>query len=182
MHYTRAGSGDILGINAPQAQFAAVTQIKPTTTNQCSTPLPAQIIATGSTTPSCYATASQGFPSGLVTAFNPATDNITWVPKNTPDSYVENYFLSVQQQLAKNSLLDIAYVGNHGLNLQGFLNGNQKNPGERICAAVYGVAERHYRGAQRVLLELQRAAGAVRAALRGGADAAELVHMGALAG
>ena len=128
VHYTRAGSGDILGINAPQAQFAVVTQIKPTTTNQCSTPLPAQIIATGTTTPSCYATASQGFPSGLVTAFNPATDNITWVPKNTPDSYVENYFLSVQQQLAKNSLLDIAYVGNHGLHLQGFLNGNQKNP------------------------------------------------------
>ncbi len=128
VHYTRAGSGDILAINAPQAQFAVVTQIKPTTTNQCATPLPAQIIATGSTTPSCFATASQGFPSGLVTAFNPATDNITWVPKNTPDSYVENYFLSVQRQLAKNSLVDIAYVGNHGLHLQGFMNGNQKNP------------------------------------------------------
>ncbi len=128
VHYTRAGSGDILAINAPQAQFAVVTQIKPTTTNQCSTPLPAQIIATGSTTPSCFATASQGFPSGLVTAFNPATDNITWVPKDTPDSYVESYFLSIQQQLAKNSLVDIAYVGNHGLHLQGFMNGNQKNP------------------------------------------------------
>jgi hypothetical protein len=30
--------------------------------------------------------------------------------------------------LSKNTLLDIAYVGNHGLKLQGFLNGNQKNP------------------------------------------------------
>ncbi|HEY1730449.1 MAG TPA: TonB-dependent receptor, partial [Terriglobales bacterium] len=128
VHYTRAGSGDILGINAPQAQFAAVTQIAPKTTNQCASPLPAQIIAVGTSTPSCYATASQGFPSGLVTTFNPATDNITWVPKNTRDSYVESYFLSVQQQLAKNTLLDIAYVGNHGLKLQGFLNGNQKNP------------------------------------------------------
>lgn len=128
VHYTRAGSGDILAINAPQAQFAVVTQIKPTPTDQCSTPLPAQIIATGSTTPSCYAASSQGFPSGLVTSFNPATDNITWVPKNTPDSYVENYFLSVERQLARNTLLDVAYVGNHGLHLQGFLNGNQKNP------------------------------------------------------
>ena len=62
VHYTRAGSGDITGINAPQAQFAAVTQITPSPTNQCSTPLPAQIIAVGSTTPSCYATADQGFP------------------------------------------------------------------------------------------------------------------------
>jgi hypothetical protein len=128
VHYTRAGSGDILAINAPQAQFASVVQITPKTTNQCSTPLPAQIIAIGTTTPSCYATSSQGFPTGLVTTFNPATDNITWIPKDTKDSYVESYFLGVQRQLAKNSLLDIAYVGNRGLHLQGFLNGNQKNP------------------------------------------------------
>jgi hypothetical protein len=127
VHYTRAGSGDILGINAPQAQFASVTQIAPTPADHCS-PLPAQIIATGKTTPSCYATVDQGFPTALVTSFNPATDNITWVPKNTRDSYVESYFLSVQQQLAKNTLLDVAYVGNHGLKLQGFVNGNQKNP------------------------------------------------------
>ena len=128
VHYTRAGSGDILGINAPQAQFAVVSQIKPSATNHCSTPLPSQIIPTGSTTPGCYVTADQGFPSGLVTSFNPATDNITWVPKDTRDSYVENYFFDIQQQLAKNTLLDLAYVGNHGLKLQGFLNGNQKNP------------------------------------------------------
>ena len=61
-----------------------------------------RLFAVGSTTPSCFATSDQGFPSGLVTTFNPATDNITWVPKNTPDSYVESYFLSVQHQLAKN--------------------------------------------------------------------------------
>jgi hypothetical protein len=127
-HYTRAGSGDILGINAPQAQFAAVSQIVPNLTDHCGSPLPAQIIAVGTTTPSCYATADQGYPSGLVTSFNPATDNITWVPKNTKDSYVESYFLDVQRTLIKNSILDIAYVGNHGLKLQGFLNGNQKNP------------------------------------------------------
>jgi hypothetical protein len=126
-HYTRAGSGDILAINAPQAQFASVTQPSPTTTNHCN-PLPAEIIAVGATTPSCFATSDQGFPSGLVTTFNPSTDNITYVPKNTKDSYVESYFLSVQRQLAKNALIDIAYVGNHGLKLQGFLNANQKNP------------------------------------------------------
>ncbi len=119
VHYTRAGSGDILAINAPQALFVSVPQSKPTPTNQC----PA-----GSPQTSCYVTADQGFPSTLVTTFNPATDNITWVPKNTRDSYVESYFLSVQQQLAKNTILDVAYVGNHGLKLQGFLNGNQKNP------------------------------------------------------
>jgi hypothetical protein len=128
VHYTRAGSGDILGINAPQAQFANVNQITPTTTNHCSNPLPAQIIPIGGTTPSCFATSDQGYPSGLVTSFNPATDNITYIPKNTKDSYVESYFFSIQRSLAKNILLDVAYVGNHGVKLQGFLNANQKNP------------------------------------------------------
>lgn len=127
VHYFRAGSGNILGINAPQAQFATVPQIAPNTANHCN-PLPAQIIATNGTTPSCFATFDQGFPSALVTTFNKATDNVTWVPRGTRDSYVESYFLSVQQQLKKNIVLDVAYVGNHGLKLQGFLNGNQKNP------------------------------------------------------
>ena len=127
VHYTRAGSGDILAINAPQAQFAAVSQITPTTANHCTNPLPAQIVPVNSTTESCYVTAEQGFPSALATSFNPATDNITWIPRHTRDSYVESYFLAVQKSLFKNTLVDIAYVGNHGLKLQQFLNGNQRN-------------------------------------------------------
>ncbi|WP_158944587.1 TonB-dependent receptor domain-containing protein [Granulicella sp. S190] len=119
VHYTRAGSGDILAINAPQAQFVSVTQKTPSTTNHC--PI-------GQAASNCYVTADEGFPTGIATTFNKATDNITYVPKNTRDSYVQSYFLSVQQELAKNTLLDIAYVGNHGSKLQGFLNGNQINP------------------------------------------------------
>jgi outer membrane receptor protein involved in Fe transport len=109
VHYTRAGSGDILAINAPNALFVSVTQ-------------PSTATAAG------YRTVDQGYPVGLATNFNPGTDNITYVPKNTEDSYVESYFISVQKSLAKNTLLDIAYVGNHGLKLQGFDNANQGNP------------------------------------------------------
>ncbi|MBE7157988.1 MAG: TonB-dependent receptor, partial [Rhodospirillales bacterium] len=137
VHYTRAGSGDILAINAPQAQFASVTQPTPSAANHCASPLPAQIIAPGSTTPSCYATIDQGYPAGLVTTFNPATDNITWIPADTRDSYVESYYLDIQQQLRKNILFDLAYVGNHSLKLQGFLNGNQRNPSAAF-ARPYG--------------------------------------------
>jgi Carboxypeptidase regulatory-like domain/TonB dependent receptor len=108
VHYTRAGSGDILAINAPNALFVSVTQPKPGTAG--------------------YRTVDQGYPQGLATTFNPKTDNITYIPKNTRDSYVQDFFVSVQNQLAKNSLLDIAFVGNHGVKLQGFLNANQINP------------------------------------------------------
>jgi hypothetical protein len=96
-HYTRAGSGDILGINAPQAQFASVTQISADDHQSLLTPLPAQIIAVGSYDSKLLRHSDQGFPSGLVTSFNKATDNITYIPKNTKDSYVESYFLSVQR-------------------------------------------------------------------------------------
>ena len=108
VHYTRAGSGDILAINAPNALFVSVTQPKPGTAG--------------------YRTVDQGFPTGLATTFNPKTDNITYIPKNTRDSYAEDFFVSVQNELAKNIVLDVAYVGNHGVKLQGFLNANQINP------------------------------------------------------
>jgi hypothetical protein len=108
VHYTRAGSGDILAINAPNALFVSVTQPKPGTAG--------------------YRTVDQGYPQGLATTFDPRTDNITYIPKNTRDSYVQDFFVSVQNQLAKNSLLDIAFIGNHGVKLQGFLNANQINP------------------------------------------------------
>lgn len=125
VHYTRAGSGDILGINAPQALFVAVNQnslLKPTPTNHCAGAPTVASIGT------CYVSADQGFPTGLTTTFNPLTDNTTYVPRGTRDSYVESYFLSFQRELAKNTRFDIAYVGNHGLKLQGFVNANQLNP------------------------------------------------------
>ncbi len=128
VHYTRAGSGDILAINAPQALFVAVNQnnLKPTTTNHCvGQPTVANI---GNVPGGCYVSADQGFPTGLTTTFNPLTDNITYVPQNTRDSYVESYFLSFQRELAKNTRFDLAYVGNHGVKLQGFVNVNQLNP------------------------------------------------------
>ncbi len=109
VHYTRAGSGDILPINAPSALFVSVAQ-------------PSSATAAG------YRTLDQGYPAGLATNFSAGTDNITYIPKDTKDSYVESFFLSVQKELAKNTLLDIAYIRNHGVKLQGFLNANQGNP------------------------------------------------------
>jgi hypothetical protein len=114
IHYTRAGSGDILAINAPNALFVSVTQ-------------PSSV--TASTYQQVFSPTG-GFPAGQATTFNPATDNITYIPKNTRDSVVGSYFLSVQRELAPNTLVDLAYVGNVGGRLQGFLNANQIiNPG-----------------------------------------------------
>ena len=109
IHYYRAGSGNMLAINAPNAMFTSVTN-------------------PGSTSTTGFQRLSAGYPTGLATVFSAGTDNIDYIPQNTKDSYVESYFLSVQKQLAKNILFDLAFVGNHGVHLQGFVNANQINP------------------------------------------------------
>lgn len=123
VHYTRAGSGDILPINAPNALFVSVNEgVAPTSANWCKN------VNAGTPSTSCFVTMGEGYPAGLATNFTPGTDNITYIPKDTKDSYVESWFLSVQRELKKNTIVDVAYVGNHGLKLQGFLNANQQNP------------------------------------------------------
>ena len=116
IHYWRAGSGNNIAINAPFALYVSVTN-------------PAAVTTGGglSNTPG-YQRLKAGFPTGLSTTFSAGTDNIDSIPPTSKDGYAESYFLSVQKTLAKNILVDLAYVGNHGVHLQGFINANQKNP------------------------------------------------------
>jgi outer membrane receptor protein involved in Fe transport len=109
IHYWRAGSGNNIAINAPFALYTSVSNPAVGTTNG-------------------YVRLSQGFPTGMATTFSAGTDNIDSIPPNNKDGYAESFFLSMQKTLAKNILVDVAYVGNHGVHLQGFINANQKNP------------------------------------------------------
>jgi hypothetical protein len=109
VHYYRAGSGNMIAINAPHALYTVVSN-------------PSLATTTG------FQRLSAGYPTGLATVFSAGTDDVGYIPSNTKDMYVESYFLSVQKALAKNVLFDLAYVGNHGVHLQGFVNANQKNP------------------------------------------------------
>ncbi len=111
-HYDRAGSGNVLAINPPNALFTNAAQTAPSAGGSAGT----------------YVRFDQGFPSTTLT-FNPVTANPSYIDGNRyRDSYVESYYLSVQRQLAKNTLLDFAYVGNHGLKLLQLANYNQKDP------------------------------------------------------
>ncbi len=115
VHYYRAGSGNLLALNAPNTLFAQQTQ------------LPGQ---------ANFRTLDQGFPQGFndPANFNPITVNVSYIPKNFRDGYVESYFLSVQQKLGRDSMLDVAYVGNHGLKMMEIGNYNQRNPAAGIDA------------------------------------------------
>jgi len=114
VHYWRAGSGNNIAINAPFALFTSVTN--------------PNSVAAGLGSTAGYNRLSQGFPTGLATTFSAGTDNVDSIPPNTRDGYAESWFLDIQKTLAKNILFDIAYVGNHGVHLQGLVNANEGNP------------------------------------------------------
>lgn len=105
--YDRAGSANLLAFNAPIALILSTNQT------------PSRAGGTGS-----FRTMEAGFPQ---LTFNPLTTNTTYIDSSRyRDSYVHNYYVSVQQQLMRNTLLDVAYVGNHGLKLLQIANINQK--------------------------------------------------------
>ncbi|WP_263415895.1 TonB-dependent receptor [Terriglobus albidus] len=111
-HYDRAGSGNILAINPPNALFVTVSQA----------PRP------GGVPNANYVKMDQGFPASTLN-FNPITANVAYIDSNRyRDSYVHNYYVDVQHVLPHGALVDVAYVGNHGLKLLQLANYNQKNP------------------------------------------------------
>lgn len=119
-HYDRAGSGNLLAINAPYALFVTVSQTPRTN---------------GAANPN-YVRMDQGFPQGTL-SFNPVTANVTYIDSNRfRDSYVHNYYLDVQHVLPYGALVDVAYVGNRGLKLLQFANSNQKNPANNFARPI----------------------------------------------
>jgi hypothetical protein len=110
IHFHRAGGGNLLPINGPQVINAVVNQTNP---------LDAAFLPT-----------ELGYPAALTnpSAFNPLTANITYMPNDYHSSSVQSWFLSVQRELWKNVLLDVAYVGNRSDDLLLFANYNQALP------------------------------------------------------
>ena len=97
VHQNRVGSGDLLGINGPQVVIATVNQSNPLDPN--------------------FRTTQQGYAPGLTSPanFNPIAANVLYMPRNLKTPYVQSWFLGVQRKLALDTVLDVAYVGNHSV-------------------------------------------------------------------
>ncbi|MEO6214072.1 MAG: TonB-dependent receptor [Vicinamibacterales bacterium] len=110
VHFHRAGGANILPINGPQVINAVVNQ-----TN---------------TLDAAFRPTEQGYPAGLTdpSRFNPLAANITYIPEDYHSSQVQSYFVSVQREIARNMLLDVAYVGNRADDLLLLANYNQASP------------------------------------------------------
>jgi hypothetical protein len=110
VHFSRAGGGDLLPINGPQVVNAVVNQIDPTAAS--------------------FVPAERGYPAGLAdpAQFNPLTANITYMPRDFHSSPVQSWYISLQREVRRNMLLDVAYVGNRADDLVLFANSNQAVP------------------------------------------------------
>ena len=110
IHFHRIGAANILAINGPQVVNAVASQSNPT--------LPT------------FRTTQQGYPEGFAdpTQFNPLTANILYMPRDYHSSVVQSWYVSVQREIAKNMLIDVAYVGNRADDLLAMANYNQAVP------------------------------------------------------
>ena len=110
VHFHRAGGGNLLPINGPQVINAVENQSNPLDPN--------------------FRRTEQGYPQGLTDPqrFDPLRANITFMPRDYHSSQVQSWYLSVQRDLGRNMVVDVAYVGNRADDLLLFANYNQAAP------------------------------------------------------
>ena len=110
--FNRVGSA-LEGINAPQALFGVLNQSFPN----------------GGPVPASFLTTQNSFTTGIANpaAFNPVNSNVVYLPPDTKWPYIQNWFVSVQREVAKDTLVELAYNGNHSLRLPILADYNQAN-------------------------------------------------------
>jgi hypothetical protein len=115
VHLNRLGSADELGINGPQVVIGTINQ----------TPL----LANGQVNPA-FITTQGGFPSSIASpaSFNPVNANVAYIPKNTRWPYVQTWFASIQRELAKQWVVELAYTGSHSARVPIITDYNQALP------------------------------------------------------
>jgi outer membrane receptor protein involved in Fe transport len=116
--FNRPGSAEE-GINGPLAIFGTLTQSFPA----------------GGPVPAGFLTTQNSFTTNLASTFNPINSNNVYIPANTKWPLVQNWVLSIQRELAKNTVLELAYNGNHSTRLPIIGDYNQAiaNPVTATC-------------------------------------------------
>lgn len=131
VHFNRTGSADILAINGPQVVSALVNQVS----------------AFGT---SSFIPTQAGYPAGLTAPnkLDPKIANLAYIPPDFRDAYVQNWVFSIQREVLRNTVLDVAYVGNKTTNLITIADYNQARPlraGETLASSPL-LARRPYQG------------------------------------
>ncbi len=125
IHFNRLGGENLLGYNGPSIVNLTINQ------------LASQPVCVGDDYRNCFRLTQHGYPAGLVNPsnFSTATTRTNYTPAEYRTSYVQSWHLTVQREIAKDLVIDIAYVGNrsNGLMILGDYNQARPNaPGENL--------------------------------------------------
>lgn len=118
IHFNRLGGENLLGYNGPSIVNLTINQ------------LASQPACTGDDYRNCFRLTQQGYPSGLVTPanFSTLTTRTNYTPSDYRSSYVQSWHLTIQRELGRNLVLDVAYVGNRSNGLMILADYNQARP------------------------------------------------------
>ena len=75
-----------------------------------------------------FLTTQNGFNAGIASNFNPLNSNNDYIPAKSPWPYVQSWVLSIQREIAKDTVVEVAYNGNHSVHLPILGDYNQAAP------------------------------------------------------
>jgi hypothetical protein len=120
--FNRLGGENLLAYNGPNIVDAQIDQI------------PSQGICSSPSAPplSCFRPTSMGYPTNFASPanFDPLRAQARYIPRGNPTGYVQSWHFTVQRELAKDLVLDLAYVGNRGVHLMILSDYNQATPNQ----------------------------------------------------
>lgn len=129
-HFNRLASAGLLATNYPYVTRSTITQSTTGMVNGRTVRLP---VCTGNAFSGCFRPTQAGYPSGL------PNDVSLYIPRNTPDGYIQNWQFSIQRQLPGQTVLELGYVGNHSVKMAMLADYNQARPplpGENVNATL----------------------------------------------
>jgi hypothetical protein len=122
VQFNRLGGENLLVYNGPNIVDAAIDQVPGQGFGTCT--------SVNDAPGACFRPTYLGFPNNFASpsAFNTATTQVRYIAPDNRTGYVQSWHFTVQQELAHNLLLDVAYVGNHGVGLMILTDFNEAVP------------------------------------------------------
>jgi len=103
IHFNRLGGENLLSYNLPGIFNITINQVP--TLGAC---------AANQAPNTCFRTTQEGYPSNLLdpSRVSTATTRTNYIPADYRNPYTMSWHFTIQQELAKDLVLDVAYVGN----------------------------------------------------------------------
>jgi hypothetical protein len=126
IHFNRLGGENLLSYNLPGVIGVGIDQ------------LPSQGRCSASQAPlTCFRPTQDGYPAGLLDPALTSTlsSRTNYIPADTRTGYTMNWHFTIQRELGKNFVLDLAYVGNRSnklVILSDFNEARFNNAGENL--------------------------------------------------